>query len=242
MAELTGQRRFRPGWLPTVAAALTCLLLIGLGLWQLERAEQKQALLDGFAAGTTQPVAYAALRDADPESVRYRSVRVAGRYDGDRQFLQEGMSHQGRPGLHVLTPLEVADGTVLIVNRGWVPRGVSRGDLPEAAVDGLRRELSGRIVPFPRPGMRLGEPDRARGWPRLVNYPTRSELSEALGQPVAAHQLWLAPGEADGFVREWAPAEFGPERHIGYAVQWFALALTLAIIYLVFALRGRRES
>ena len=215
-------------------------LLVRAGFWQLDRADAKQALLDGFAAGTAEPVPFQSLTDADPEDVRYRRVTVAGRYDAARQFMQEGMTENGRPGLHVLTPLRLEDGTTVIVNRGWVPRGATRQDLPDAAVDEGARRVEGRAVPFPRAGMRLGDPDVGSTWPRLVNYPTSAELAEALDVPVAPLQVWLAPDQADGFSRNWAPVEFGPERHIGYAVQWFGLALTLLIIYVVMTVRKRR--
>lgn len=215
-------------------------VLLYLGFWQLDRADQKQAMFDRFgAAGETAD--FASVIDQSPESLRYRQVRLRGRYMTERQFLLEGMFHDSRPGLHVLTPLQLADSAgIVLVDRGWIPETLTRDTRPDLPVAANWREIKGRVVPYPQPGMRLsGDPDT--GWPRRVVYPTPEQIGAALGTEVLLHQIWLDPVAADGFVREWKPAEFGPARHIGYAVQWFALAFTLILIYIILKFRRHHD-
>lgn len=212
-------------------------VLLWLGAWQLDRASQKREMFERFGADDA-PVAYPSIADAAPEDVRYRRVVATGRYDAARQFLLEGMTRDGRPGLHVLTPLALGDGSFVIVDRGWIPETRTRDTRPDLPVGVGPREVAARAVPFYAPGLRLEAPP-GEGWPRRVLYPTPVQLAEALGAPVAPHLLWLDAGEPDGFARDWKPAEFGPARHIGYAVQWFGLAITLLLIY--FVLRFRRS-
>ena len=230
------QRKFQPGLVGTVAAVAGVAALASLGLWQLDRAGQKTALADAFEAGGTAPIDYGDVARPGTEENRYQAVRVAGRYVTGRQVLVDAMIEGGQPGYHVLTPLDRGNGLPLVmVNRGWVPAGTDRSVLPDVTVTTDQRRLDARIAPLARPGMRLdgGDTNAAADWPQVLLFPTVDDLEAALGAEVAPGQLLLDPGEADGYVRRWQPAGFGPERHLGYAVQWFALAATLFIIFLV---------
>jgi surfeit locus 1 family protein len=94
--------------------------------------------------------------------------------------------------------------------------------------------LRGVWQPLPRPGLRLAQDDCDRShWPRVVQYPRFEELRCLLGEDLVEGLLWLNPGEPHGFRREWVSNEFPPERHYGYALQWFALAATLLVLFIV---------
>jgi cytochrome oxidase assembly protein ShyY1 len=76
----------------------------------------------------------------------------------------------------------------------------------------------------------------------VASFPTREEIARLLNEPQwasAADLILLDPGEPGGYVRNWAPPGFPPMRHVGYAVQWFGLALALAVIYIVTNFRRR---
>ena len=240
MSWRIGNRVFAPrGW----GIAVTALLLaafVSLGYWQIGRYRDKQAMVESFATGSETSVELAAQRVA--ELPRYQHVRVRGTYDPTRQLLLDNMpSAAGRPGYRVLTPLRRSGSDVLLmVDRGWVPLGATREDLPDVSVPSNEREVSGKLDELPAPGLRLGDaaaPDATR-WPRVLNFPTRRELETVLGTPVEPRLLLLDADAADGFEREWRPAmRFGPARHLGYAIQWFALALTLTVIFVALSLR-----
>ena len=120
----------------------------------------------------------------------------------------------------------------------------NRTVLPDIQVGSQVREVTGRIDWLPRPGIELTTatlPKDAR-WPRRLLFPTSQQISAQLGLPLRDYQLLLDPDAADGYVREWHPGGMGPERHTAYAVQWFGLALTVVVIYLVLARRNGRKA
>ena len=129
----------------------------------------------------------------------------------------------------------------MLVNRGWPPWGETRRSLPSVPVGGEPRAIVGRIDELPRPGIWLKAPP-ATGWPRLVQYPSMEELAAALGRKLAPRQVLLDPGVPDGYVREWAVPGTTPDRHLGYAMQWFAFAAVAAAIWLVLSFRKPGES
>lgn len=224
--------RFAPRPAPTLLTLAAVALFSVLGAWQLGRAAEKRALAADFAGGGP------ALewRQLPPDAPRYQRVTLRGRYDPERQFLLDNMAHESVAGLQVLTPLVLEDGSAVLVNRGWLPWGRSRGTLPDVAVDGGQRTVVGRIDDLPRPGIWLEAPP-ATGWPRLVQYPRMEELAAAIGRELAPRQVLLDPAVPDGFVREWAVPGTPADRHLGYAVQWFAFAAVAVTLWLVLSFR-----
>ncbi|MGH8232259.1 MAG: SURF1 family protein, partial [Steroidobacteraceae bacterium] len=170
----------------TVAALL---LFFCLGRWQWHRAQQKRALDQQFSAGA------ASVTELDGRSgaalPRFSEVRLDGRYDGAHQFLLDNMSHDGRVGYQVLTPLQLTDGRTVIVNRGWIAAGASRAQLPDVQLDapGLQTP-TGRLDDLPVAAIALGRvvppPDSA--WPKRTSFPTMADLSVALGRPLESRQ------------------------------------------------------
>lgn len=227
---------FRPGLWPTVATLLLLVLLISLGFWQLNRAEQKRELL---AAYGDRPVDAPVRLDEEfrfGPDWRFRRAQVEGRFDAAHQFLLDNRVHRGRVGYFVLTPLRLArSGHAILVNRGWVPQGATRGDLPALPVpDADAPVMIEGLIDFPPEQVfALGEgEDRDPGWPKVLQRVRLPLQAEQLGVPLLPAVLLLDPEHPAGFVRDWHPVVFGPERHVGYAVQWFALALVLAVLYL----------
>ena len=229
------RRRFRPGLPATLFTAFFLPLLLVLGSWQLNRAEEKQALFDDFAAGGA-----AVALDASSPGLdglrRYAPVQANGSYLGARQFLLDNMVEDGQAGYRVLTPLSLAEGLAVLVDRGWVPRDFSSDVAPLIDVGAEPRTISGKLDRLPRPGIQL-ETTLAPGWPKVVQFPSRDELEKALGLDLVPGLVLLDADQPDGFRRNWRPSDFGPERHIGYAVQWFALAITLVVLFLAWSFR-----
>lgn len=240
MGFSAGTWRFRPGRVPTLAVVLLCPMLASLGFWQLDRADVKRRIAADFDSGSA---AVALDRETAADAVanlpRYQRVEIEGSYESGRQFLLDNMTHGGVAGYHVLTPL-VVDGSDLrvLVNRGWIPKSFGTTLPPSIEVDEDRRQVTGRITRLPRPGIELqGAPPPLPEWPRTVQFPMMNELAEALDSPLAARMVLLDADQDDGYVREWSPAEFGPERHVGYALQWFAMSATVLILYVALNLK-----
>ncbi len=227
------------------ALALTLALLAGfvtLGSWQIHRSREKRALIEAFERGDSNTVPLTVARV--DELPRYQRVSASGRYESGRQILLDNMpSGTGQPGYRVLTPLRRPDGgALLLVDRGWVPLGADRSRLPAVAVDATPRTVTGRLDVLPAPGLRVGgaRADGATGWPLVLNFPVAADVEAALGEPVERRIVLLDASEQDGFERAWRPSiGFPPERHLGYAIQWFALALVLVVAFVATSLQPR---
>lgn len=235
---------FQPGWLSTAVTLLLLPLLLGLGYWQLDRGRQKAALQAAFAERFQQPAVPLGeiYRPAEPEN-RYRHVVASGYYEGRQQFLVDNQVQNGQPGYHVLTPLRLKAGTAILVNRGWLPLGVSRQTLPEITVSEKSVTVTGWLAQPTNPGLWWGE---ARGedgrWPRVIPYVDYQGLSKLLNYPLQPVVILLDPQVPTGYVRDWQPrfGGIGPERHQGYAVQWFGLAASLIVLF--FAVNTSQQS
>lgn len=217
-------------------------LLLWLGFWQLDRAEQKRELAAGYEAGlaaTPRRVSGAAHLLELP---RHAPLIAVGRYVPERQVLLDAQVQDGRVGYRVWTPFELTDGSWIAVDRGWIAAGDDRARLPDVSVDGGEREVAGFRVPLPAPGLRLGaEGAQDDGWPRRLVWPDAAALAQAWGREVPGALVLLSPEAPDGYVREWAPAGMPAEHHVGYAVQWFSLAAAWVVIGLVLGFRKRRD-
>lgn len=231
----------RPRWLPWIAAALAVALFSGLGIWQLQRAAEKQAVIavledDRRPVLESLPGTPAALRGA-----ARREVRIRGHYEGERQFLLDNRILDGRIGFDVLTPLALDDGRRVLVDRGWVAAGPGRE--PMESVDLTVAgpiTVEGRLW-LPEPGIALGAAVApGEGWPRLVTRIDFPALEEALGQDLVPAVI-RARGDAPWLFRprDLQP-RFGPMRHYGYAFQWFALALTVLAVACILGWRRQK--
>lgn len=246
MSVRIGNREFAPRPWAVLLTGVALAAFVSLGYWQLGRAREKQALIEGFIAGNRTSVDATGL--GFDELARYQHVRLRGSYDGTRQILLDNMpsAKTGRPGFRVLTPLERADGRGwLLVDRGWVPLGSTREQLPDVSVGPGEREVRGRLDRLPIPGLRLGAATTPgeQGWPRIMNFPVEADVEAALGVEVESRIVLLDPDLDGGYEREWRPSlGFGPERHLGYAIQWFAAALAAVVIFTALSLRRLRPA
>lgn len=234
-------RVFEPRAWALLLTAVALAGFVSLGGWQLGRAREKQAQVESFARGAQTSIALEGDVAVD-DLPRYQHVTTHGRYDVAHQVLVDNMPSQaGRPGYRVLTPLlRPGAARLLLVDRGWVPLGASRETLPTVDVGAEARAVAGRLDRLPQPGVRVGEAGVAgdERWPRVLNFPRQADLEQALGRPVEARILLLDPAAPDGYERAWRPAMgFGPERHLGYAIQWFALAATVFVVFVALSLR-----
>jgi surfeit locus 1 family protein len=234
-----GSRIFTPRPFTTFAALLVFVALVALGRWQLRRADERQVLFDEFARGAD---ATQVLDSATPALVRYQHVEASGAYDASRQLLIDNMSDSnGRAGYYVITPFALTHGGWLLVNRGWLPVGASRAELPSVAVPDAMRTVRGRVDHLPAAGIQMGvRAPLMPPYPIVAAFPSYREIESLLGGTswsAATEVVLLDADQPDGYARQWQPPGFPPARNLAYAVQWFGLALALAVIYVVTNLR-----
>jgi surfeit locus 1 family protein len=229
---------------PTAISTLAALLLVGLGTWQLERKQWKEALIAAIAAragAPPVPVAEAQARAARGEDIAYLHVSASGRFlhAAERYFYAPGPSGLG---WHVYTPLALTAQRFLWVNRGFVP---DARRAPQTRRDGL---LEGEVavhglvrVPARRG---LFQPDNDPGaniwyWPDIPAMSASAGLAGTSVPFVVDADRWPeAPG---GLPRGGVTPLSLPNRHLEYAITWYALALTLVIVYVAFVAARLRE-
>jgi surfeit locus 1 family protein len=214
-----------PSWLPLVVGALLVAQFAGLGAWQISRGLEKRADQAMFRDETGFATWHHGM-DVRP----FQRLKATGSYDGSHQVLLENIIVNSRYGYYVITPLVgLDDEPVLLVNRGWIEKTAEPLDAARLDVPGGRVTVRGRAGSLPRPGMKMGEAFRpGQDWPKAAVYPSTEEVAAALGTDVQPFVLLMDHEEDNGFLRHWVPTEFGPGKHFGYALQWFAMAAVLS--------------
>ena len=231
---------FRPGLLPSLLVLALLPLLLGLGFWQLARAEEKRALLAVHQARqVAAPIAIGQLeRHADPAYVR---VQLHGRFDARHSLLLDNRIRGGRAGVEVLQPfLDQASGLWLLLNRGWLP-WPDRRIAPAFATPASDLSLTAWVYVPLGAVFQLQQEPPASGWPRLLGAVEADALWRQLGRAGLSYELRIEPGPAS-FQADWPVVAMSPDKHLGYAVQWFALAAALLGLFIHFGLHNARET
>ena len=231
-------RRRRPAALPTIAAALGIALFVTAGQWQHGRMQQKLALraqLDAAAAAT--PVGLPA--DATWAEWRFRPVVLEGRFDAARQFLVDNKVEAGRVGYHVVTPLLLADGRAVLVDRGFIAAGITRDVLPQVAPPAGPVTVRGRIN---IPPARYVELQRGAATGKVWQNLDPARFAQVSGLPVVPVVIeQTAPiDQEDRLVRQWTIPDAGVDKHRIYMVQWYAFAAMTSGLWIWFTWRRRR--
>ncbi|MSS76332.1 MAG: SURF1 family protein [Methyloglobulus sp.] len=226
---------------PLIAYLCLLPLLLSMGIWQLNRAEEKRVLIHlKEQRQSTEVLALSATLPDTTETLLYKPIQAVGHYDSDHQYLLDNQVSQGKAGYFVLTPFQLKnENKAVLVNRGWLPLGKSRTDLPEINVDTKEITITGRINRFPSVGLKLvGAEIPSNSWPSLVQVIDSAILSKQLTYPLFDFQVELDKQSTNGFMREWqTPHTMTPEKHLAYAVQWFLLALTLTVLFVKYGFK-----
>ena len=209
-----------------------------LGVWQLHRADYKEALLRRYAASSSAPLQDFAKVAGTPPAGSFPRVRVRGQYLADRRYLLDNPKHDERGGVEVFAPLELpGQRRLLLVDLGFLP-GNGTGQkprlppLPAGDVD-----LQGSYVPPPPTGIEMGGNALARQtrWPKDSIFLDPAEIAHDLGRPLYPRVLALDADPASDYVREHTLdfSTMPPARHRAYAFQWFSFAVVAVVILLV---------
>ena len=226
--------------IPAFLIIATIAFLVSLGLWQLDRADQKRTIEAAIVNAKTGPVELIAngrgLLDKE-----YYDVRLQGNYLSDKQFIYDNQIVDQVSGYYVLTPFILTDQLgVILVNRGFIPWNGQRERLADIAVDSVSREIKVQVS-SPIKRMELKATDVSRQFPVLIQAIDFDVLEEVSKLKFVKVVGLLDPSSSDGYVRKWEPYTGSIEKHIGYAIQWFLMALVLAIIGLRIGLKRRKK-
>ncbi len=229
--------RFRPGLLPTLLVLALLPLLVWLGFWQLERSEQKRELLERQQARQEAAPLTPEQIDGSAEQA-YARVYLQGRFDAAHSFLLDSRTRDGQVGVELLQPFyDEPSGRWLLINRGWLP-WPDRRIAPQFDTPPQPLKLAAWL--YVPPGKPFVFSERmAEGWPRLISHVDVPALWALLGRDGVAHELRLEPGPS-AYRADWPVTSMSPQQHVGYAVQWFALAAALLALFVYFGVHQAR--
>ncbi len=235
--------RSRPMWLPATVLAALVPVFVGLGVWQLQRAEEKKLLQQEYDQRANETPRRIGGQWQRMEELRFRHVVARGEYDPNYQILVDNRVHRGMAGYHVVTPLKLEGGeTRVLVNRGWVELGASREQLPPIDTPRGIQEISGVATVPAEKVFTLGAPEPPdRGWQPVLLHLDMQRYAASVPFSVQPVVVLLDANVAGGFTREWSRLDAGIAVHRGYAVQWFALAGLAAVIFVLMWRRTRRR-
>lgn len=239
---MTGRFWLRPKWIfGHVLCLFLVVLFVSLGLWQLRRLDERQALNARIEARTTAPPVPLGEALGDPDAAEYRRVEVTGRWAADDTVAVRSRSLDGRPGFHIVTPL-VGDHGAVLVNRGFVPRG-PRGE--EGALDvatpGGSVTVEGLVRESERRGS-LGPKDPVDGRLAVVNRIDVDRIQQQVDEPLAPVFVQLvAPAPEGGLPVVLPEPETSEGSHRAYAVQWFIFAAVGAVGWPILLRRTGRD-
>lgn len=239
MTPGTFLRRF---WGVTTAAVLGVAFLTGLGTWQLKRLSWKEALIETLStrwAAPRVPLEAFLEKRGEPEDPSYQRVTLKGRYLHEQEAHLLGRTHEGQVVYHIVTPFLLSSGTVILMDRGWVPAKISASD----------------------PGLDRPEGDveekahlRLKSSTTFVTPPNRYEAGELYAilpqEFAAAHSMaTLVPffavreGLSEAYPRPQTTAlPTLRNNHLTYAITWYILALALIVVYVLFIRQRLQKS
>jgi surfeit locus 1 family protein len=226
---------FKPTLIPTIAFLVVFPVLLMLGNWQLNRADEKRGIEQGVAEAVAKPplLVNESNLDALKDEI-YRPAKLKGRFDNSRQYLWDNKTNKGRSGYQVLTPF-LLDGLeqVVIVNRGWIPILGRRDEFQDITVAEDVTSIEG-VIKTPSNAIQLAErveQDKIT-YPSVIQAFEPSVIAAQLEVAILPIMIELSPEAKQGYVREWQPYFGKIGKHMGYAVQWFIMAFIALFLYI----------
>lgn len=224
------QFEFSINWKLSLASVLLFPLLIVLGFWQLNRADEKQTILEQWYKQQALP---AKTVDSLEQLVDepFQAIAIDGILDKTRYWLLEGKFYKGILGYQVLMVLHTEANEYLLVNRGWVQSSVYREELPQIVVPDGKVQLRGMLV-IPSDFKLIDESESRVGeWPIRILEANTIAMSKQYGQELYSKVLRLEEQSVAAYQVDWQAVNILPAKHKAYAFQWFSMACALFILW-----------
>jgi surfeit locus 1 family protein len=225
--------------IPTLATLVYLPIFILLGIWQIQRAEEKQIIVSNYETHR-----HAAPINIDQlvtkKNINYTAVKITGHFDNAHQFLLDNKFYQHQLGYQVITPFVMSNHKTVLINRGWISQGPSRAQLP--VIPSVQNEMTIEgIVNIPVKSFSLGNNTETSQWPKRINEIDIAQLAKKTGDDFYPFIILLDPASPNGFAREWAPLHVNPAKSYAYAFQWFAFAVSLLVIYIALNTKKKKN-
>ena len=202
-------------------------VFVFLGIWQIERAANKEGLLQDFNTEQESPPTR-----LTSQSPNWSRVFVDGVFDSSRQILIDNQIHNGKVGYKIFTPFRFDDNKIVLVDRGWIGQGQSRSDLPQLNILEKKSRIIATVT-SPEQGVLAGSELLTNEWPRVSQSKAIEVIASAFNEPILDIVLVLDPGSSQ--ITEFIqikPFAITPVKHYGYAMQWFTMSIVLLGMFL----------
>ena len=202
-------------------------VFVFLGIWQIERAANKEGLLQDFNSEQESPPTR-----LTSQSPNWSRVFVDGVFDSSRQILIDNQIHNGKVGYKIFTPFRFDDNKIVLVDRGWIVQGQSRSDLPQLNILEKKSRIIATVT-SPEQGVLAGSELLTNEWPRVSQSKAVEVIALAFNEPILDIVLVLDPGSSQ--ITEFIqikPFAITPVKHYGYAMQWFTMSIVLLGMFL----------
>lgn len=227
MASQRTRFQWQLDWKSVLAIILILPVLVSLGCWQLRRADEKRVLLADFEERRMLPAVNIAELDDYPN---YRPVYAEGEYDAEKYWLLDNRISHGRFGYEIMAVFILSDGSELLVDRGWIAGDASRRTLPEVSIPKGPVKISGELYRSEEKNFSLGSEIHTE-WPRRQQW-LDIDVARQDFENMLPTSLRLEGGSVGALQTERLIVNVSPAKHTGYAVQWFAMAVALGIIFI----------
>jgi surfeit locus 1 family protein len=231
--------RFRPLLIPTLWLLPGLALLVGLGIWQMERLHEKEALIAAVQSGiSAPPVPLAEALALGAANAEWRHVRVTGHFLHDKELYVFSRGPMGAVGVDIVTPFVLEDGGTVLIDRGFVPEALHQSTTRQAAQVTGEVSLTGVLRLSQQPGLFTPAPNTdTRLW-FVKDVPSMAKAA-GLTVPSLVIEADATPNPGGWPLGGQTRVEFAND-HLQYAVTWFGLALALTGVYLFYhRSRGR---
>ena len=225
-------------WAALITFFALFVLTLSLGIWQINRGYEKKELENIYSLQQSYPIEEITY-NLDSEINLYRSVSIKGKFLEDLFYLDNKI-HNGKPGVVVMSPFELNDGSVLMISRGWVEmtdrNNFKRINTPEESLTlvGTLRPSSTGLTLSSNTTLELENSFF------LIQALDLSEIKSIIGRDLKASVLELSDLSPASFTSIWKPINLSSYRHFGYAFQWFGLSIVILVGVCVYLFRGKR--
>ena len=226
-------------WIPLLATCLVIVIGVSMGQWQTRRANEKEIIEQKLSDRALAPALLLGQEKIAIDDIEYRKLLVRGEFDVRWPLYLENRPHDGAAGFHVLMPFKIAGSNAyVLVARGWAPRVTAdRTQLPKFASPTGSVEIQGVAVSKVGHVMQLGQAPAIQPNAILQNLEIQ-QFAAASKLPMHDFLLEQTSDTHDGLVRDWPRPSSGIAKHRGYAFQWYGLALTALIFFVVTGFRS----
>jgi cytochrome oxidase assembly protein ShyY1 len=225
--------------LATLVALGAIVIMLTLGFWQLDRKLEKEGRLERIAFAQQQ--ASIGISDVLDDYMEYQDYSVSANGELlDALFYIDNKLKEGKAGFNAMQPFKTANGVVLL-DLGWLAATAPRPALPAFERFGFKH-VEGMLY-VPENNKLITETNTNYGsFPALLQQIDLKQIEQHLGQSVLPFILRLQDNTSSTFVRDWEAVTMSPEKHLGYAIQWFGLAVAGLTIYLLSLLKWMQVS